>query len=357
MLRGARRRAWVLVMVAVVVAGLWPLAVEAAGRLTAPSGWGESAMAAPEAQRRAGAWQQALGLRLAQVISAPAGDRFAETVAVFERSEPVFAQDFVDEAAAIAALTEAVADLVGSLPPDQAELRHTSEDQRFAWGRWFIDDLAYECVLAPSGGTATIVIAAVLAEQADAHHEQLALMFEGLEGVSPPMPRFSLRTWRLGSIAVWLALALALHAAMLPLSDRDHDHRQAGARASAIGLVLVLIGSGLAVVSLQARELALIHAGSSLASLGVWFLVSGVIVVGTHFLIASRFDRGVVRSAPSSGAFASGTYSNADILRSSITRSGVFRAELESSSGQRPSGDAAASHSRGRIIIDEAERE
>src|SRR5690606_10096366 len=82
------RSRWSVLAVLLLFA-IWPTIADAAARVVVPSGWGESAAAAPEALRRANRWQSALGLRLAQVVSAPEGDRFAETVAVFERSQPV----------------------------------------------------------------------------------------------------------------------------------------------------------------------------------------------------------------------------------------------------------------------------
>ncbi|MFO7567624.1 MAG: hypothetical protein R6X02_33580 [Enhygromyxa sp.] len=354
-----RRSRWpqlaVLLLVAWTITS-WPAIVDAAARVVAPAGWGESAAAAPEALRRANRWQSALGLRLAQVISSPEGDRFAETVAVFERSEPVPEDAFASEAAAVEALALVVADVVGTDPPVASELRRTSGGE-VVWARWFVDDLGYECVLAPSDDTATIVIAAVLATEIDKHGPTLDAVFEQLEGVSAPMPRFSLLAWRLGSIVVWLALGLGLHAAMLQLADRDKDHGQAGVRASLVNLGLVVIGTAIAAAALREREAALIYSGSSVAGLAVWIGVVGLIVAGVHFLLASRLDRGQVQSAPSSGAFASGIYSSAD-LRSSTSRSGMRQTpdELEqSSSWSRPY--PGASQSQGRIVIDEAERE
>jgi hypothetical protein len=88
-------------------------------------------------------------------------------------------------------------------------------------------------------------------------------------------------------------------------------------------------------------------------------------VVGVHFLISSRFDRGVVQSAPSTGAFASGTYSRTDMMRS-MSRSGVHgrSADLAESSGSwpRPPGRAAQPPKQegsqsGRIMIDRDEFE
>ncbi|HVI03969.1 MAG TPA: hypothetical protein VM869_35000 [Enhygromyxa sp.] len=337
----------VLLLAAWTIVG-WPAIADAAARVIVPNEWGESAAAAPEAQRRARSWQDALGLRLAQVVSAPEGDRFAETVAVFERSEPVSEDVFASEATAVAALADAVADVVGSEAPERSELRSTSSGAQIVWAHWTVDDLSYECVLAPSGETATIVIAAVLASQAEVERPRLSAVFEQLEGVSAPMPRFSLLGWRLGSIIMWLALGLGLHATLLQLADRENDHGHAGVRASGINLVLVVIGTAIAAVLLRDREAALIHAGSSVAGLAVWIGVAGLIVAGVHFLLASRLDRGQVQSAPSSGAFASGTYVTADVLRSTTTRSGMRRVD-ESHAG--------ASQSRARVVVDDAELE
>jgi hypothetical protein len=327
----------------------WPAIAQAAARVFAPTGWGESAAAAPEAQRRASRWQDALGLRLAQVISAPANDRFAETIAVFERSEPVPEDAFASEAAAVTALATAVANVVGTEAPAQSELRSTQSGEQLIWAQWIVDDISYECVLTPSGETATIVVAAVLASDAEAERPTLTMVFEQLEGVSAPMPRFSLLGWRLGSILVWLALGVGLHAVMLQLADRDDDHGYAGVRASGINLLLVVLGTAGAAVLLRERELALLHAGSSVAGLAVWIGVMGLVVVGVHFLIASRLDRGQVQSAPASGAFASGIYSTGDVMRSSVSRSNMRRVPDDTGAG--------ASQHRGRIVVDDAERE
>lgn len=350
------RCSMVVLMVAWMIAS-WPAIANAAARVIIPSDWGESASAAPEAQRRASRWQAALELRLVQVASAPQNDRFAETIAVFERNEAIAERVFADEAAAVDALAAAVADVVGTDAPKRAEFRSTSAGQRIVWARWIVDDLSYECVLAPSGDSTTIVIAAVLASESEIQSPLLAEVFTALEGVSEPMPRFSLFAWRLGSIVVWLALALGLHAAMLPLGDRDHDHGQAGRRAAVINFVLVLIGTGIAVVALRGRELALSSAGSSVAGLAVWIAIAGVIVVGLHFLISSRLDHGPVQSAPSSGAFASGTYSTADVIRSSVSRSGMRRVDDLESSSNWPPPTSGSSQNHGRIVIDESERE
>lgn len=351
MLRKSHCCGLTLAVLLVVAWVITPAIAHAAARVIAPDSWGESAAAAPEAQRRARSWQQALGLRLAQVVSAPDDDRFAETVAVFERSEPVPEQAFTSEPRAVQALADAVANVVGTEPPDHSELRTTSSGQSIAWARWTIDDLSYECVLAPSGETATVVIAAVLAIHADAERPTLTAMFEQLEGVSAPMPRFSLLGWRLGSIITWLALALGLHAVMLQLGDREHDHGQAGVRASGLGLLAVIVGTAIAAVLLREREPALLHAGSSFAALAVWIGVAGLVVFGLHFLIASRLDRGQVQSAPSSGAFASGIHKTGDVLRSPASRSSMRQVP------EQPTAGAAASPSYGRIVVDDAELE
>jgi hypothetical protein len=315
----------------------------AAAHIALPAGWGESAAAAPEAQRRASRWQTALGLRLAQVASAAQDDRFAETVAVFERGEPISELAFADEATAIDTLTAEVVNIVGVDPPVAAELRTIGSGETIVWGRWLVDDLSYECALAPSGDTATLVIAAVRAREADLHQPTLDALFDRLTGVSAPMPRFSLLAWRLGSIVVWLALALGLHAVMLPLGDREHDHGQAGLRASAITLALVIVGTAATVVALRGRELALIHAGTSLAAIAVWVGVTGFVVAAVHYFVSSRLHHGVVQSAPATGAYASGVYSSADVLRSSVSRSGIS-----------PSSQSGL---RGKIVIDDDDLE
>jgi hypothetical protein len=293
----------------------WPAISRAAARVIAPNGWGESATAAPDAQRRASQWETDLGLQLAQVVSGRAGDRFAETVAVFERPQPIPAAVFDDEAKAFAELASAVVAIVGDDAPGLAEIRTTATGERIVWARWLVDDLSYECALAPSGNTGSLVISVVRARELAIHQPRLETMFEQLEGVTAPMPRFSLLGWRIGSILIWIVLALGLHAAMLQLGDQDDDHRQAGARASAINLVLILVGTGLTAVAASGRELALIHEGSSVAALSVWVAVVGIVVVGLHYTLTSRLDRGVVQSAPASGAYASGVHSSAELLR------------------------------------------
>jgi hypothetical protein len=345
-------------IVALMVA--WPLLVHAAARVVVPAGWWESSGAAPEAQRRAGRWKDALGLRLVQVVSAPDDDRFAETAAVFEHDEPVPEQAFASEASAVETLSGMVTNLVGAQPPDEAELRMTAAGGEVVWARWHIEELDYECVLAPSGESASLVVMVVLASELDEQRATLDGIVAGLEGVSEPMPRFSLLGWRIGSLLVWLALSLGLHAVMLRYVDQDNDHGTAGRRASLINLGLVLVGTLVAYFALAGRELAIVHAGSSLAGLTVWIAVAGIIVVGGHFLLASRLDRGVVRSAPSSGAFASGSYSTAEVLRASVSRSGMRMRDLAETSDswpRAPQPQAADPAASGRIIIDEAERE
>lgn len=336
---------------------VWPLIAHAAARVVAPPGWLESGAAAPEAQRRAARWQAALGLQLEQVVSAPNDDRFAETVAVFTRSEPVPEQLLADESQATGELSKAVANLVDAREPEQAGLRRTGSGAQVVWGRWIVDDIAYECLLAPSGNNATVVIMAVRATDLDDERAVLDRIIDSLDGVSAPMPRFSLSAWRIGSVLVWLALALALHAAMLPFVDHEGDHATAGRRAALINVGLVLLGTGAAYVVLADRELALTHAGSTAQGLSVWIFVAGISVAGAHFLLASRFEQGVVQSAPSSGAFASGTFSTAEVLRSSISRSGMHRRELLESSEGSHAPSPARSGSSARIEVDPHELE
>ena len=343
---------------------LAPTLAQAAGRVVAPRGWAESSAAAPEAQRRASRWKDALGLRLEQVASAPDDDRFAETVAVFERPDPVSAEVMEDEQTAVAELGRVVANVVGADPPEASGLSTTSTGEVVIWARWIVDELAYHCVLAPTGDDATVVIMAVRARELDDELGRLETMATTIDGVTAPMPRFSLTAWRGGALLVWLALALALHAAMLRYVDQEDDHSQAGRRASVINLGLVVVGTLIAYFGLAGRELAISHAGGSREGLTMWVAVAGMIVAGAHFLIASRFDRGVVQSAPESGVFASGVYSNADILRSSITRTNMRMREVEGS--EAADGEAVPSRAAdldsepievGRITVDPAERE
>lgn len=333
----------------------WPLLAEAAARVVSPPSWGESSAAAPEAQRRAGRWKDALGLRLVQVVSASDVDRFAETAAVFERSEPVSVEVMASEAAAIDELARAVANVVGSETPEASGLRVTAAGASVAWARWIVGDLAYECVLAPSGESSSIIVIAVPASERTEHRATVDTIIDTLEGVSEPMPRFSLTAWRFGALFLWAALALALHAAMLRFVDQEHDHATAGRRAAMINLVLVVIGSVAAHVTLQTRELAIVGSGSSVAAMTMWIVVAGIVVVGAHFLISSRFDRGVVQSAPLSGAFASGVYSRTDMIR--VSRSDVLPIppELAELSGSWPTpGEPSAQDSAhsGRIEIE-----
>jgi hypothetical protein len=337
----------VLPLLALLLA--WPLLAEAAARIVSPPRWTESSDAAPEAQRRAGRWKDSLGLRLVQVASASDADRFAETAAVFERSEPVSTEVMASEATAVDELAGVVANVVGSAPPEASGLRVTASGASVAWARWIVDDLAYECVLAPSGETSSVIVIAVPAEERNQHRATVDLIIDNLEGVSEPMPRFSLGAWRFGALLLWAALALALHAAMLRFVDQDHDHATAGRRAALINLVLVGIGSVAAHVFLGTRELAIVGSGSSVAAMTMWIVVAGIVVVGVHFLISSRFDRGVVQSAPSTGAFASGIYSRTDMIR--VSRSGVLPIPAELA-GQPSAQDSAHS---GRIVINRDE--
>jgi hypothetical protein len=320
--RGSGVRLSLLVVPLLALLLAWPMLAQAAARIVSPPSWGESSAAAPEAQRRASRWKEQLGLRLVQVVSASDSDRFAETAAVFERSEPVPLEVMQSEAMAIDELARAVAILVNSQPPIESGLRSTASGASVAWGRWSVDDLSYECVLAPSGSSSSIIVIAVPADERTEHAEVVNRIIDNLEGVSEPMPRFSLSAWRFGAVLLWSALALALHAAMLRFVDQDDDHATAGRRAALVNLILVVIGSVAAHVTLSTRELAIVHSGSSVSAVTTWIVVAGIVVVGAHFLISSRFDRGVVKSAPSTGAFASGTYSRTDMMRS-MSRSGV----------------------------------
>lgn len=313
------RRSWLAAMWVSVLAWMLVTAsiAEAAARVVAPDRWLESSAAAPDAQRRAGRWKDDLGLRLSQVVSASERGRATETVAVFERSEPVTEALMDDEARAIDELARTVTNVVGADAPEAASLRTTEAGERVIWARWFVDDWAYECVLAPSGEGSTLVIIAVLASDLDAELPTIDGMISQLDGVTAPMPRFSLWPWRIGALLVWIALGLALHAGMLRLVDHDDDHATAGRRAALINLGLVALGSVAAHVVLAGRELAIVAAGSSLAGMTEWIVVAGLVVVGTHFLISTRLDRGVVQSAPLSGAFASGVYSASEVIRAS----------------------------------------
>ncbi|PRQ04439.1 hypothetical protein ENSA7_51000 [Enhygromyxa salina] len=299
------------------------MVAQAAARVVAPLGWAESARAAPAAQRRASEWKDALGLPLEQVASERDNDRFVETVAVFERPEPVAELVFTSEEAAIEALALVVAPVVGEQPPVAGEIRTVATGEQVVWAQWSVDEVTYECVLAPSGDTATIVIMAVLPSDFGFQRERLDEIVSSLEGVTTPMPKFSLVSWLVGAALVWLALALALHALMLAFVDQDHDHKQAGTRASVIMLALVVVGTVAAYVQLGDRAFAIAYAGGSLNGLTMWIFLTGIIVAGGHFLIVSRLDRGVIRSAPETGAFASGIYSTSDVLRSSITRTNM----------------------------------
>jgi hypothetical protein len=299
----------------------WPQIVQAAVRVVGPPTWSEASEAATLAQRRAGRWKDSLGLRLVQVLSSPEDDGFAETVAVFERSEPVSAEVMQSTPRAVDELALAVANVVGSESPKASGLRQTASGATVAWGRWVVDELAYECVLAPSGNTSSIVVIAVPSSEVDKHGHLIDGIIANLEGVSEPMPEFSLLGWRLGAVFLWLALALGLHAVMLRFVDQDDDHATAGRRAALINLGLVVIGTAIAYLLLGPRELAIVASGSSVRAMAVWIFVAGIAVVGAHFLISSRFERGVVQSAPASGAFASGIYSRTDMIR--VSRSGV----------------------------------
>lgn len=312
----------------------WPLIAHAAVRVLAPQTWGEASEAATAAQRRAGRWKDTLGLRLVQVVSSPENDGFAETVAVFERSGPVSVEVMQSEEAAVHELARAVGNVVGSDAPTESGLRQIESGAIVVWARWIVEDVAYECVLAPSGSTSSIVMIAVPAIELSQHRVTIDDIIATLDGVSEPMPKFSLSGWRLGSLFLWLALALALHAGMLRFVDQDDDHATAGRRAALINLALVVVGTGAAYLILGPRELAIVDSGSTVKAMVVWVFVAGLIVVGAHFLISSRLDRGKIQSAPSTGAFASGIYSRTDMIRASRSSvRGVIPPGVSDSSG------------------------
>ena len=345
-------------LLALILLLLAPAIAQASGRVVAPRGWAESSAAAPEAQRRASRWKDALGLRLEQVVSAPDDDRFAETVAVFHRPDPVSTAMMQSEEAAVAELAGVVANVVGTGTPEASGLAATATGEQLIWARWNVDDLAYHCVLAPSGDDATVVVMAVRTRDLDTELARLETMASTMQGVTSAMPRFSLTAWRGGALLVWFALALALHAAMLRYVDREDDHSQAGRRASLITFGLVVVGTLVAYFGLAGRELAISHAGSSREGLTMWVAVAGMIVAGAHFMIAARFDRGVVQSAPESGVFASGVYSNADILRSSISRTNMRRGDLQAGEATAHAADVDSQPvGISGITIDPAERE
>lgn len=364
---GARPRGglgWCLLLI--VLVSLLADPARAAVRVIA-SDWRESADAAPDARRRASRWTDVLGLRMVQVLSTDPDDRFAETIAVFERAEPIPAQVFARPEQAIASLRDMVGDLVGTAPPKASELRTLASGSQIVWAQWIVDDLAYECVLAPSNDSASLIVVAVLASQLGDERAELDRIYASLEGVTAPMPAFSLPVWRWGSLALWVALAIGLHVLMLRFVDRDRDHRQAGMRAALILAPVVLAGTLVVRSLLLERELALIHAGTSVMGLTTWIGVVGLCVVGLHVLLAQREDRGVVRSAPASGAFASGTYSTSDMVRSSIQRAALRDPSASSGTWARPrrpdldsssnvfGAEPGISESQ-RIIIDDAER-
>ncbi len=351
-----------LVTSAVLVIGLLASSgpAHAAVRVAASQTWLESNDAAVEARRRAGRWSEALGLRMTQVLSSGPDDRFAETVAVFERAEPLPEAVLDDETRALARMSELVGAVVGFDDPEALELRTLDSGAKIVWARWIVDDLAYECVLAPSGETTSVVIMAVLADELPRQRAALDQALVGLEGVSQPIAEFSLPAWRWGSLALWLILAAGLHASMLAFVDRERDHRQAGHRAALLLLPVVVLGCVAAWLWLRGQEPAVLAAGTSVPKLLGWIGVWGLAAVAGLLLVASRFDRGLVRSAPASGAFASGTYSTADLLRSSTTRSGVRRGAGKGGAG---AGSRAAdppavvgSGSGQRIVIDDEER-
>lgn len=293
---------------------LLPLVSQAAVELAVPSEWEVGGAAATQAQRRANEWSQALNLPLEQLAASPFDDRFIETIAVFERPEPVSATIFDNDDAALAALAELARPIVGTGKPSEAFIRETLSGHRIAWGRWVRDDINYDCILAPSGSTSSLVIMAVRANSLEDFRSTFEQTTTGLVGVSEAMPNFSLWGWRVGSILVWVCLALGLHTWMLRYVDHAGDHSTAGSRAALVMLPLFLV-SGLAVYfGLASRTLAIEHAGSSLEAVSVWVAVSGMCVVGVHYLVARNLDRGVVQSAPASGIYASGVMSSASMV-------------------------------------------
>lgn len=349
------RLAWCLLMILLV--SLLADPARAAVRVVATD-WLESGDAAPDARRRASRWTEVLGLRMVQVLSTDADDRFAETIAVFERGEPIPADGFASPEQALASLSGMVRELVGSQPPIASELRTLASGEQIVWAQWIVDDLAYEFVLAPSGESASLIVVAVLASQLATERAELDRIYASLEGVTAPMPAFSLPVWRWGSLALWLALAAGLHLLMLAFVDRDRDHRQAGMRAAGMLLPVILIGTLIARKLLVERELGLVHAGTSVTGLVTWIGLTGLCVAALLVLLAQRADRGVVRSAPASGAFASGTYSTADMVRSTIQKAAIRDPAASSGEWARPrrlSLDDETSDSQ-RIVVDDAER-
>lgn len=293
---------------------LLPLVSLAAVELAVPSEWDVGGAAATEAQRRANAWSQALDLPLEQVAASPFDDRFSETIAVFERPDPVPAAIFEDDDAALALLSELSRPIVGTGKPSEAFMRETLSGHRIAWGRWVRDDINYDCVLAPSGGSSSLVIMAVRANSLEDYRSTFEQATTGLVGVTEAMPSFSLWGWRVGSVLVWVCLALGLHSLMLRYVDHDADHSTAGSRAALLVLPLFIVSGLVVYFGLAGRTLAIEHAGSSLEAISVWVAVSGMCVAGVHYLVASNLDRGVVQSAPASGIYASGVMSSASMV-------------------------------------------
>jgi hypothetical protein len=307
----------------------------ASAKVVAAPGWYESSEATPEARRRAQRWADALGMRMVQVLSTDDDDRYAETIAVFEHAEPVRAERFADEAKALATLATMVEGLVGTQPPEQAGMRETASGHAIAWGQWIVDDVTYECVLAPSGASASLVVASMLTSERASARAELDAVYAELEGATDAVPAFSPTGWRLGGVGLWVVLALALHGVMLRFTDRERDHRQAGLRAAGIVALLVVIGTLVARSLLVQRELALQVANTSVGSMLGWIGVAGLSVVGLHVLLAQRADSGLVQSAPATGAFASGTYSTADMVRSTIQKAALRDAAASSGAWAR----------------------
>lgn len=318
-----------------VLVTICPPLAWAKAEVVAPPGWWVSSGAAPEAQRRASEWKAALDLPIAQVMSSPYDDRFRETIATFTLPEPISAEAFADEASAYALLRTSAAGLIGEREAVASGLRETSSGATVVWGRWTIDKISYDCVLAPAGADATLLVMAVRADALADHRDLLDGVVRELEGVTAPLPKFSLWSWRIGSILIWLCFALGLHALMLRFSDTEGDHNQAGRRAAMITFGLVLVGAVVTYLGLAEHEFALEHAGSSRDALTIWVTVAGICVAGLHFLFAARLDRGFVQSAPASGVYATSGQAASSYIHASLSQS-MKMAELSQTAMARP---------------------
>ena len=186
-----RRISW-LILAALLVAlvTIRPGTAEAEAEVIPPSGWMVSSAAAPDAQRRASRWKDALELPMEQVMASPYDDLFRETIAVFTVPEPVSAVSFADATAAQALLQSKVSGIVGTETAKVFGLRQTGEGATVAWGRWTVDKLSYDCVLAPSGDDATLIVMAVRADALEDHRQLLDRVVRDLGGVTEAMPEF-----------------------------------------------------------------------------------------------------------------------------------------------------------------------